>query len=543
MNRFRLLLLSLLLAGNYCDAQTAGPGIHFSKTYGGSHDDIGEQLIQTRDKGFLIAGYTNSTDDDIAVPGSDTTANQYDIFLVKTDSIGSVQWTKVLNNAGTEALRKIVETDSSYVVAGETFTNVNHDFANIPAISGFLFWIDKTNGSIINAKGYKQPALSTSIFDMVLAKDGNIVCTGYYNGLANAATGVKGGGDVWIMKVQNNTGNVIWQKFWGGTNTEQGYGIVSDSTGGYTIVGTVASTDGDAPAPSYGQGDAFVLNVDSMGNTRWYKKYGTSGSQYLAYIGKTASGYIVGGYANVDGTHVHGTTGNGDYWVMKLNNAGDTVWTRTFGGSEFERLVSLAVTNDGGVFINGYVTSTDGTFAQPGAMVDNGLLRLDSNGNVVWKKRMGSNLADNVGAGIVTCDNGYAFTALASQMSGDVTGTNHGNFEMWLCKLNSDGLDNITPDAPCNYKAPTPQPSGVAQLSAGEPVIIFPNPTTGIFQLKNVSAGSTIKLLNQVGQIVYQQTATKKTEQINPGALAAGLYIIQITTPDKTTSNFKLLIQ
>lgn len=543
MNKLRLLLLPLLFAGSHCIAQsTTAPGIHFSKTYGGSHDDKGEQLIQTRDKGFLIAGYTNSTDGDIVVPGSDTTVNQYDIFLVKTDSAGNVQWTKVLNNAGTEALRKIVETDSAYVVAGETFNNPNHDFANIPSISGFLFWINKKTGAIINAKGYNQGAMHTSIFDMVLTKDGNIMCTGYYYGYANATTGVKGGGDVWIMKVQDITGNLIWQKFWGGTNQEQGYGITTDHTGGYTIVGSVASTDGDATAPSYGTGDAFVLNVDSAGNTRWYKKYGTSGTQFLTNIGKTANGYIVGGLAMVDGVHVHGTTGNGDYWVMKINNTGDTVWTRTFGGTELDLLFSLATTNDGGAFISGNINSTDGTFAKPGALTDNGLLRLDPNGNIVWKKRMGSNLADNVGAGTVTCDDGYAFTALASQMSGDVTGTNHGNFEMWLCKLNSDGLDNITPDAPCNYN-PITTPAAVPQLVANEPACVFPNPATGSFQLKNIVVGSTIEMINLVGQTVYEQTATKKEERVDATSFAPGLYLIQVTAPDKTIGNIKLLIQ
>jgi len=542
MNKLILVFLSLLFTSNNGIAQGTGPGIDFSKTYGGSHDDIGQYLIQTRDKGFLIGGYTNSTDGDIVVPGSDTTANQYDIFLVKTDSLGSIQWTKVLNNQGTEVLRKIIETDSAYVIAGETFNNVNHDFANIPTISGFLFWINKNTGAIINAKGYKQPALNTSIYDMALAKDGNLVCTGFYNGYPDPVTGVKGGGDVWILKVQDITGNVIWQKFWGGSNSEQGYGITATDAGGFTIVGSVASTDGDATAPAYGTNDVFVLNTDSAGNAVWYKKYGTSGAQALTNIGKVANGYIVAGYASVDGVHVHGTTGGGDYWVMKLNNSGDTVWTRTFGGSQFDNLFSLAVTNDGGVFINGYITSSDGTFAKPGALVDNGLLRLDSNGSVVWKKRMGSNLADNTGAGIVTCDGGYAFTCLASQVSGDVTGTNHGNFEMWLCKLNSDGLDNITPDAPCNYKAPV-TPSAVAQLTAKQPVHIFPNPTTGSFQLKNVLIGSTIKMVNAVGQTVYEQTATRTDELITPGNLPPGLYIVQVSAPGKPADNLKLLIQ
>ncbi|PZF74060.1 T9SS type A sorting domain-containing protein [Taibaiella soli] len=544
MNKLIVLFLSLLFVKNSI-AQVSPPSIKFSKTFGGSHDDLGDFIIQTRDKNYLIGGRTNSTDGDIVVPGSDTIGGHYDIFLVKTDSVGTKQWTKVLNNFGDEYLAGIIETDSAYVLAGGTYTDHNHDFASLSASSGFLIWIDKNSGDIINIKDYRQTSISTVINGIALAPDGNLVCAGTYVANPDSVLGNKGSADAWIMKVEQTTGNIIWQKFWGGSGSDRGYGIIPDGNGGYTIDGDVMSTDGDAYGAVYGPHDCFVINVDSIGNTRWFKRFGSSGSvQYLNRIGKTANGYFVAGFASGDGAHVHGSLGDNDIWVMKLNNTGDTVWTRVFGGSYLDRNVSIAVTNDGGVFMNNVILSHDGTFGNSGVLFGNYLIRLDSNGNIVWKNRMGSNKADAPGQGIVTCDNGYVFTAEASQVSRDVTGIDHGSFEMWLCKLNVDGLDNLTPDAPCNYQPPAPpQPSAVAQLNPNGSVSLYPNPTTGIFQLKNLIVGSNIKMMNLVGQKVYEQTAVKKEEQINPGTLAPGLYLVQITTPDKTVNNLKLVIQ
>lgn len=529
------LLLSTTIFTISATAQVTAPGIQFSKTLGGSHDDIGERLIQTRDKGYLVAGYTNSTDGDITNPGVDTTANMYDILLIKTDSVGNKIWDRVLKGVGTDYMRNVVETDNAYIVFGQGISTT-YDFSTMPTGSNyyaFMFWLSKDDGHIMYSKGYGGNGVMPDIYDVLPIGNNAMMITGNFFTLNAFPAGYHGQGDVWIAKITADSGNIIWQKYWGGSDGEVGNAIIKNKTGGYVVAGNSWSADGDITTPGYGANDGLVLSIDSVGNTEWYKLYGTTNGETFQGVGGVADGYIMGGNSNGNGQFVHGSHGDMDYWLVKINNTGDTVWTRTYGGSLQDRLFNITTTNDGGAIMNGYIVSTDGTFAKANALVDNGLLRIDQNGNEVWAKRMGSNLADNVGAVITTCDNGYAFTALASQVSGDVTGTDHGNFEMWLCKLNSDGLDNITLDAPCNQTTPIDTSSSVAKISHLGNISIYPNPAA-----QNVTVdfhrplnGLRLQMINTLGQTVWQQQAdnTVSSVSIELKNWPAGVYVLTVT--------------
>jgi hypothetical protein len=183
------------------------------------------------------------------------------------------------------------------------------------------------------------------------------------------------GGDVYFIKTDAD-GDTIWTKAYGGLNNDCGHSIQQTSDDGYIIVGYTYS---------FGAGDAdlYLIKTNANGDTMCTKTYG--GQYYDAghSIQLTAdSGYIVTGV-----TYSFGA-GDGDLWLLKIKPNGDTLWTKTYGGADWDEGVSIQQTADSGYIIMGATASFgsgDG---------DVWLLKIDVDGDTVWTKRYGGSWGD-----------------------------------------------------------------------------------------------------------------------------------------------------
>ncbi len=194
-----------------------------------------------------------------------------------------------------------------------------------------------------------------------------------------------------MLAIVGLSGNaqVTFQKTYGGTNIDYGYSIQQTTDGGYFIVGTTLSFGA-------GNEDAYVIKTDSLGDTLWTKTYGginhdraTSGQQ------TTDGGYIIAGYTKSFGA------GQNDVYLIKTNPLGDTLWTKTYGGANFDMANSVQQTADGGYIITGSTKS----FGAGG--YDIYLIKTNSMGDTLWTKTYGGN-TDDYGRHVQqTTDGGY----------------------------------------------------------------------------------------------------------------------------------------
>jgi hypothetical protein len=208
--------------------------------------------------------------------------------------------------------------------------------------------------------------------------------------------------------------DTLWTKTFGGSDWDQGNSIQQTADGSYIIAGYTRS---------YGTGnfDAWLIKTDSSGNTLWTKTYGGSNSDYANSVKQTSDqGYIIIGQTNSFGAGVF------DAWMIKTDSSGDTLWTRTFGGSEFDNGASVKQTSDEGYIIIGSTVSFS-TF-----LADIWLIKTDSSGNVLWTKTFGGS-NDAMGYSIQeTYDSGYIITGYMYSVAA-------GNTDIWLIKTNSGG--------------------------------------------------------------------------------------------------------
>ena len=339
-------------------------------------------------------------------------------------------------------------TDGGYITAGISKSSGSGDFAGTN--HGFWdFWVVRMNslGQLLweknfggNNSDYARSIKQTS--------DGGYIVAGYTVSSASGdVTGTNNGAlDFWIVKL-DSSGTIQWQNNYGGNDSEDCKEIQQTSDGGYIVAGyTSSSANGDVTGTNNGNGDFWVVKLNSSGTIEWQKNYGGSNWDIAESIKQTSDGgYIVCGYTLSSATgDVTGTNNGGDdYWVVKLDSSGTIEWQKNYGGSGNESALSIRQTPDGGFLIVGY---TDSSSSGDITGVNNGnndmwIVKTDNTGTIQWQYNYGGSENEAATEAAQANDGGYVLSVeTKSSASGDVTGTNHGGGDYWIVKVNSEGV-------------------------------------------------------------------------------------------------------
>jgi len=219
--------------------------------------------------------------------------------------------------------------------------------------------------------------------------------------------------DIWVLKL-GTTGDVEWQRVYGGENHDVAYSIQQTADGGYIVAGFISFV-------FRGETDVWVLKLDSSGDIEWQRAYSGSNSDTAKSIQQTnEGGYIVAGYTESFGT------GESDVLILKLSSSGDVEWQRTYGGSDGERVESIKQTNDGGYIAAG------STNANGSGLSDILILKLDSRGDIEWQKTYGESSGDGAYSIQQATDGGYI-------VAGYTYSFGAGERDFWVLKLSPDG--------------------------------------------------------------------------------------------------------
>ena len=263
--------------------------------------------------------------------------------------------------------------------------------------------------------------------------DGGIIVTGFHSGNGgDITTPNKGKNDVWVAKLTAN-GTLQWKTFFGGNDNDTPYDIQQTADGGYIIAGKTFSNDGDFEGARKSQyyADAFVIKLNANGQKEWIKFYGGDKSDEFHSVREIADGYVLSGVSRSKNGDVPNNKGEQDWWIVKINKTGNLVWSKSYGGSGDDGgyyPVSLCVVKEGGFAVVGYTASYDGDLVDG---VKNGIsfLRLDNEGNIIWKKVYGKTKPFSVQQ---TADGGFVIGGDRFDLSG--TGSN-----ILIIKTKADG--------------------------------------------------------------------------------------------------------
>jgi hypothetical protein len=321
-------------------------GITWENSYGGSSDDVSFSIALTSDGGYVLAGYSSSTDLDVT-----ENHGSIDILVIKINATGEMQWQKLFGGSISETAHSIIATsDGGYIIAGDT-SSID---GNITASNGGTdCWILKldSNGDLEWQKNYGGSSEDLA-YEIIEDSDG-YVFIGMTDSTDGDVTGIHGTFDYWIVKI-DFVGNLIWQKAYGGEWLDSARSIRKTNDGGYIICGETTSNDGNVsgihgvfvpgwPYPS----DGWIIKTDANGNLQWQSAVGGEGADSINSIEKNGDGYIAAGYSLSNDSFVVGNHGSNDVWVIELSDNGEIIWQKPLGGSEWDHANSVAVVPDG----------------------------------------------------------------------------------------------------------------------------------------------------------------------------------------------------
>jgi hypothetical protein len=517
MKKIFLIFNSVFLIFN-CSAQTT-----FQKTYGPAALDYLSTVKQTIDGGYLVAGITDATSHP---------------FLIKTNSSGDTVFTKILSEITQYGFVQQM-SNGSYLVTGSIVGTASGDY------DYYLIRLDG-NGNIICSTSFDGNG-DERIGSAVLTSDGGAIIAGWRN------TTFAGYRDAYLARTDSNC-NVLWAKTFGGTGDDEAISINQTSDGDYVFTGITESF-------GVGSEDIYLVKVDGNGNLLWSKTLGGSGQDYGSYVEQTNdSGFVIIGITNSFGA------GNDDAYLIKTDANGDTMWSKTYGGSNLEFGSSVHKTSDGGLIVAGQTLSF-------GAGNDDAyLIKTDNGGNLLWSKAYGGTDYDQANSVQQTADGGYI-------VNGHARSFGTGSYDIYLIKTDSLGnsgcYDNNVPTivtspptqvttpvsvetsisivlttAPINIGSgaivTSPCYIGVNDLTEARNIgAVSPNPftTQATINFSNEIHNATFSLYNLLGEKIAEIAGINgESFQFNRGNLLSGVYVFEVREKEKSIGRGKAVV-
>ncbi|APD06396.1 DNA helicase [Flavobacteriaceae bacterium UJ101] len=210
---------------------------------------------------------------------------------------------------------------------------------------------------------------------------------------------------------------------------------------------SVSSSSGTKELHSYGNLDYWIWKMKENGDLEWEQNLGGTGNDFLRSIRYTSDGgYILGGSSDspINEVKTDSCRGKQDYWIVKLDPKGEVQWQKTLGGSEDDQLEVIRPLSDNGGYILAGTSSSSTSFEkeeETRGNTDYWIVKLDNQGDSQWQRTLGGNYADEVkGLEVLPENKGYMVYGYSnSTISGDKEVKNKGLGDVWVVRLTSEG--------------------------------------------------------------------------------------------------------
>lgn len=482
-------ILSFKIDQNYKGTLVIDPSIEWSSYFGGVEYDETRTIKPGRDGYLYIAGSTNSTTNIATIGSYQTTFSGgswvygSDAFLSKFNADGTCIWTTYYGGAGEDIGSGIaIDTAGSLYIAGRTnsatgiastgsyqTTKAGSASSNDAYLVKFDTSGQRLWGTYYGGTGHEGNQ------GMAVASDnfGHIYLTGNTQSLAGIATAGAfqfarpGGHDAFLAKF-STSGSLIWGTYYGGSATDVGRFVCTDSLGNIYLAGNTFSTSLMATAATYqtlqaGNNDAFIAKFDASGQRTWGTYFGgelddqATGIALDSLLNIYVSGFTTSttGIASTGAMQTVYGGGQGDGFIAKFNNLGQTGWSTYYGGLYNDACNGILIGSDGNVYVAGGTYSSSGIATANGLNVTlNGLsdalvAGFSSTGTQLWGSYFGGTDLDEAFS-VTENTNGILYIAGATSSTlqlatpGSHQSTFGGNYDGMLIKINTCDL----PSAP-----------------------------------------------------------------------------------------------
>ncbi len=530
--------LVLLLTVLNIQILNAQPYFHkqWDKRYGGTDFEELWSLKQVIDGGCILGGSSAS-----GISGDKTQANigTEDFWIVKVNSTGNKEWDKRFGGVFGGALTALQPSlDGGYILGGFSGGAAGGDKTE-PGRGGWDYWVVKTD-----AQGNKQWDKTFGgnrddlLWCLVNTREGGYILGGRSgSGISGDktetnrdATGVYF--DYWVVKI-DSMGLKQWDKRFGGTDDDDLWTVEQTLDGGYILGGFSFSRSGGDKTEdnwdttiNHSTTDYWVVKIDSAGQKEWDMRFGGGGTDKLHDIIEMNGGYMLSGST---GSLTSGNKGidYGPFWLVKIDNSGNKVWETGYSGGAYP--VGTSQTNDGGYLLTGDTynpASIDSNYIRTELSLgsqNTWVLKIDSNGLKQWDKTIFTMGIDERGYAVQTADGCYAVanTSKAGIGGYKTQAAWDSSYDYWIMKFCMDTVTGI---------------DDRHETQDTRQIQVYPNPFSSDLSIalkgENIHE-ATFTITNALGQLIYKREETNLssnyTKVLDLSYLPGGFYFITVT--------------
>lgn len=493
------IIISILFVLMFISGHSQIPEIQWQNCYGTSDTDR-SYGIESLNNGYLIA--VEVIDDE----GLTNYHGSHDIWIINTDSTGSIIWEKCYGGSSAEAPQKVLKKSNNeffiFGYSGSTDGDIqsdNYGFADL--------WVININGQgdLLWEKCYGSPGTDEPR-DIILTPDGGFIMLARISSSGGDISQYFGLYDVWMCKC-DSLGNIEWEKTLGNTGLDNGVSMMINSQNNIVMIGAAQRHGGMVECyPDESWGDVWLVELDLSGEILWQRCYGGSDYEFGVEIQEHNNGYlfIAKSYSNdgdVSGHHGPiGSDAKGDFWVVKINSSGEIIWENSYGGYDSDSPKTVTQTEDGGMLAIGTTYSNDGDVSGnhsfPGTYADIWAVKLSPDGEMEWQQCYG-------GWGMERLYNPFTILKKGDYNYIIASSTNHkswnddiqcdihanGDYDAWIFELDLDDTTGL-------YDSPAGQ----------DQVSVYPNPakewTAFNYTLPDNSTKGVIKIVDITGAVI-----------------------------------------
>jgi hypothetical protein len=498
--------------------------------YGGKGSEKLTAAVATPDSGLIMGGWSLSgMDNDKSEPSQ----GGLDYWVVKIDKAGNKQWDKRYGGTANDGLTAVQFTsDGGYILGGTSASGISGD-KTVPAWGGGDFWVIKTdsagNKQWDNRYGGTEGDMLNS---MEQTFDGGYIFGGWTH---SDSSGDKtqhtwGHTDYWIIKT-DSSGVPEWNRRFGGTEYESMFCLKKSNDGGYILGGfTDSDSSGDKTEHSRGSYDYWIVKTNGSGDLLWEKTFGGSSTDELYALEQlNGEGYILAGLSKspVSGDksepNWNSTGGFEDFWIVRIDTLGNKLWDKDFGGIQSEDDIgNIITTADNGFLITGTSYSNiSGNKTETNLGTEQvWMVKTDAIGNLEWDKTI-FNLPlpdDEFGMTIRTLDGCYV---MANYSNSGIAG-----YKSQDCH---DSLSNLFGDYWIIKLCDTTAVTSISGIHNKANIFAYPNPVHTILTIP-AKSDQLILIYNSSGSLIYNRKhklSSNNTFEINVKDFSSGNYFVK----------------
>ena len=509
-------VLALLFCLIWNDILTAQIEPLWDRSFGGSGWEELNSAEETDDGGYILAGFSSSSENDGDVTGPNEGIGDY--WILKTNSLGIKEWDARFGGDGLDRATSVIQTtDGGYLVGGTSGSGISGQ--KLSANRGLDdYWIVKTDATGMleweASYGGDNFELLSSV---VQTADGGYLLGGLsLSGISGEKSEPNlGGFDHWIVKI-SATGIVEWDKTLGGAEEER-LNVVQIATDGHFLLGGSTQSDAgdDIIDPSIGIKDMWFVKASSVdGSIIWQHRYGGTQVEEMTSFQQTIDGgfFLAGGSdSDISGSKSENSRGGLDMWGIKIDALGNKEWDVTFGGSGLENCYGFKQNSAGYYLLGGFSGSEiEGDKSEPNlGGWDYWMIYMDESGNKIWDRTIGGTENDVMFNLFQNQTGGYILAGASnSPISGDKADNTNGLNDFWLVKTVCDLEINLRDTIVCQ----------------GEPILLDAfnnsNCTDCLYDWSDIGRGDSIRQIPATVDENFRVTITnsvgcQKSAEIN----------------------------